>query len=175
MQVNKIICLTWIDYVTRTFYFGVLLNNTGELVMRENTIKAVRVCMLVMSLGCGMALAAGDKHGHKQHHDFPMEVMQFHQVMATLWHAAPGSDRVTNICAQASTLKQRAEGVWSAATPERARSQQTAWRDAAQELRHSVDSMQSACDRPDRLEVEPALAGVHNAFHSLVRFLGHHH
>ncbi len=148
----------------------------------RNIRKWVRHAFAAVVLGLGVMTAlppqalaerpqAGPGHGH---HDFPSDVAQFHAVMAPLWHAAEGADRAARACDQIGRLSDGAAAIQAGPAP-RVVSDASQWAEASAHLAGRVAALDAACQTPGRTGFVDALTEVHEAFHGLVRFLGHHH
>ena len=123
------------------------------------------VPVLVLVLGaCGgskePAATGGEHHEHCKGHGEQGEhhkeeskltpaVREFHQVLAPLWHAEKGPDRVTNTCAKAPTLKEKA----------------TATGDAA--LIAATSELVVECGKEGRPQFDARFTAVHEKFHAL--------
>jgi hypothetical protein len=98
----------------------------------------------------------GEHHGehgghHEEHEKLSPELHAFHEVLAPVWHSDKGPERVTKTCAQAGTLKEKAQ----------------ATKDA--ELVAATTALAAECDKPGRAEVEQKLGVVHERFHALAK------
>jgi len=123
-------------------------------------------------LGWSFTASAESEAVQHGHHDFPPAVSAFHDVMAPLWHAAPGAARDQHICQSAATLQNAADDILRADNP--AKVQAADWGRAAQQLREAVASLSRSCER-DRQQAASAMATVHDRFHALVAQVGHRH
>ena len=95
--------------------------------------------------------ALAENHSHK-HANFAPDVDGFHAILAPIWHAPQGKERLANACRQVVGMEKKAGEIRSA---------------DATALVASVASLKSRCDaRPD--DVEGALSDVHEAFHRLI-------
>lgn len=132
------------------------------------------ICLAAACLLPGTTTAERTGPGqHHGHHDFPPGVSQFHDVMAPLWHAEAGPGRVASTCAQAATLREKAQGIADAAPPAAAEDV-AAWQTATRRLIEAASELESGCIDKSA-DVESVLAGLHHAFHDLVRLVGHRH
>ncbi|MDH3281719.1 MAG: hypothetical protein OEQ18_11410 [Gammaproteobacteria bacterium] len=113
----------------------------------------------------------GQGHGH---HEFPADVARFHAVMAPLWHAADGEERAARTCDQAAQLGDRAAAIQAAPVPEVV-GDHAGWVDASERLADRVQALNTACRAPVHAGFREALVQVHDAFHDLVRLVGHQH
>lgn len=93
------------------------------------------------------------EHGAKgeEHEKLSPELHAFHEVLAPVWHSDKGPERVSKTCAQAATLKDKAQ----------------ATKDA--ELVSTTAALATECDKPGRPEVEQKLGAVHERFHALAK------
>lgn len=96
----------------------------------------------------------GKEHGehgehHKEESKLPPAVREFHQVLAPLWHAEKGPDRVASTCAKAPTLKEKA----------------TATGDAA--LIAATTELVAECAKDGRPQFDARFTAVHEKFHAL--------
>jgi hypothetical protein len=95
-----------------------------------------------------------DGSGGEHHHDDsaqPAPVRAFHDVLAPLWHTDKGPDRVTKTCAQASTLKAKADATGD------------------KELIAATTALAAECEKKDRPEFEARLVTVHERYHALAK------
>ena len=118
---------------------------------------------------------AGGERGHRHHHDLPAAVTAYHDVLAPLWHSDAGAARDTRTCEQAATLGERAAAVQAMPVPERAQSQEAAWRSAVTQLVGTTSALGTACGATPRGDIAAALGAVHTAFHGLLEPLGQGH
>ncbi|MBL4711930.1 MAG: hypothetical protein JKX75_05435 [Gammaproteobacteria bacterium] len=105
------------------------------------------------------------------HHDFPVAVAGFHDVMAPLWHAESGAQRNQKICKQYPTLMIRLNKIRSAEVPQNVDA--TQWRHAVENLYKVLSPIETIC--VENRTPEYALANVHYGFHELVKLIGHEH
>lgn len=118
--------------------------------------------------------ASGAEEDHGGHHDFPTEVLAFHDVMAPLWHSPSGNDRGESTCAQKTKFADTAMAVKKAPVPEKVQSQQD-WVEATEQLNHSVILLLQSCQDYDWRKADAALGQISHAFHELVSQVGHKH
>ncbi|WP_310491720.1 hypothetical protein [Dechloromonas sp.] len=109
-----------------------------------------RKLLLVVAAFLGGSVLA-DEHGH-MHHKFPKDVDAFHSVLAPVWHARPGPERLQDACAKAGEMATLANEIRS--------------RNASQ-LMASICVLKAKCDS-DKGGVDAALFDVHEAFHHLI-------
>lgn len=101
--------------------------------------------MLAVSfLGAAMA----DDH---HHHHFAKDVDAFHAVLAPVWHARPGPERLPNAFAKADELGRLASDIRST---------------DATKLVASIAAMKTACQ--SKSDVDGTFHDVHEAFHHLI-------
>lgn len=100
------------------------------------------------TVATGLAIADNQHHSHR----FPKDVDAFHAVLAPIWHASQGSERLLSACAKAGVMESLAKEIRS--------------RDASG-LVNSVEKMKTKC-QGDQAAVEGALGKVHDAFHQLI-------
>ncbi|MDH3638392.1 MAG: hypothetical protein OES09_07985 [Gammaproteobacteria bacterium] len=134
---------------------------------------------LVMSIALSLLhpSASAQQHQPEQghgHHAFPAAVARFHDVLAPLWHTAEGSERQARTCGNTTRLSDQANALQSAPIPDMV-GDSTGWAEAAKRLADRVDGLDAACSAPGRDGFRQAFVEVHNAFHDLVRLVGHHH
>jgi hypothetical protein len=121
----------------------------------------------------------GDKHEHadgdKHEHDFPPAMDAFHGVMAPLWHADQGDQRLADTCAKTADFHGAVQGVYDAGAPEGVDA--STWDTAFADLAESVNGLEITCnDNPGELEpFQDAFKGVHDAFHALMAAMGMKH
>lgn len=110
---------------------------------------------------------------HEEHeHDFPASVTTFHDTMAPLWHAEAGEPRTKDTCAALDDMIAKAGSIGEAGVPEKAADQGDAWNSAATELVTKLEALKATCtDSPDGFDA--GFKEVHEAFHVLVKLVGH--
>jgi hypothetical protein len=101
-------------------------------------------------LSIGSAAAQGQSE-HEHPHNFSRDVDAFHSVLAPLWHAPAGKERSQRVCEQAPRLEGLAAEIRHAEAPA---------------LVKAVAALKSQC-QTNPVEVDAALAHVHDAFHHL--------
>jgi hypothetical protein len=115
-----------------------------------------------MSSGCGKGDAKPEaKPGSGEHHEManmPPAVNAFHEVLAPLWHAPKGDQRMTDTCAAIAGLQSGAAAVGSAKLAN------------APALVDAVGGLAAVCSATprDAAKFDAAFAKVHDAFHSLM-------
>lgn len=95
-------------------------------------------------------MAIADDHHHS--HRFSKDVDAFHAVLAPIWHAPQGNERLQSACAKAGEMEGLAKGIRST---------------DASRLMRSVVTLKTKC-QGDPAAVELALGNVHDAFHQLI-------
>lgn len=93
--------------------------------------------------------ATEKKSEHDEHGAMAPALHDFHEVLAGMWHATPGSERISKTCGGQKELAAKADAVGDA------------------ELKAATDAVKTACDKPDHAEVEVKLGVVHDRFHRL--------
>lgn len=117
--------------------------------------KPTSILLAAAASACcaSLALAAPPEHHHGHHHAFEKDVDAFHSVLAPVWHARPGPERLRNACAKGSEMQALASAIRSA--------------DAAR-LGESVARLNARCAGKPPSGVDQALFDVHEAFHGLI-------
>ncbi|PCI07418.1 MAG: hypothetical protein COB77_04700 [Gammaproteobacteria bacterium] len=128
----------------------------------------IRVIALPLLLLSGVSAYA---ESNTRHHDFPVAVTGFHDVMAPLWHAESGEERNQKICKQYPILTSRLNKIRSANVPENVDA--TQWRHAVENLYKVLLPIESLC--VENRTPEYAMANVHYGFHALVKLIGYEH
>jgi hypothetical protein len=119
-----------------------------EIMIRKITAKFMLVAA-VAAMATGSALA---EEPHHQHHKLAQDVDAFHAVLAPVWHARPGPERLQNACAKVDDMARLAGDIRST--------------DAAQ-LVAAIASLRTSCQGKQG-NVDGALNDVHEAFHRLI-------
>lgn len=101
----------------------------------------------MLALTCLGAAIAEEHH----HHHFAKDVDAFHAVLAPVWHARPGPERLPNACAKVDELGRLATAIRST---------------DASKLVASITTMKAACQ--GKGDVDGAFYDVHEAFHHLI-------
>ena len=104
----------------------------------------------MVAAATAFSVAIADDHHH--HHHLAKDVDAFHAVLAPIWHARPGPERLPNACAKANELAKLADGIRST---------------DASNLVSTIARMQAACAGKQD-EVDAAFFDVHEAFHHLL-------
>lgn len=86
------------------------------------------------------------------HHRMARDADAFHSVLAPIWHAGPGPERLKEACAKADEMGRKASEIRST---------------DASRLSASIAALQASCQgRPG--DVDGALYDVHEQFHHLI-------
>lgn len=110
--------------------------------------KLIKLFGASLAVACLGSAIADDHH----HHHFAKDIEAFHAVLAPVWHARPGPERLPNACAKVDELGRLASDIRSS--------------DAAK-LVASIATMKTACQgKPG--DVDGAFRDVHEAFHQLI-------
>ena len=102
---------------------------------------------LVASTCLGSAIA----NGHHRH-ELANDVDAFHGVLAPIWHARPGPERLQNACAKVDEMARLARDIRST---------------DASRLNTSIAAMKRVCESKSG-DVDGAFYDVHEAFHHLI-------
>jgi hypothetical protein len=113
-----------------------------------NSLAAVSAALFA-----SLALAAPPEHQGHHHHQFAKDVDAFHAVLAPIWHASPGPERLQNACAKGAEMQKLAREIRSA---------------DAKALDESVTRLNTSCKGQPPVGVDKALVAVHDAFHGLI-------
>ena len=112
--------------------------------------KNLFLLFVALSATCFTGAAFADDHNHS--HRFSKDVDAFHAVLALVWHAPKGVERLQSACAKAGEMEGLAKGISST---------------DASLLVSSLTALKTKC-QGDQASVEIALIGVHDAFHQLI-------
>lgn len=112
--------------------------------------KILSLLFIAFSTTCFTGAAVADDHNHS--HRFSKDVDAFHAVLAPIWHAPQGNERLQSACAKAGEMEALARSIRST--------------DASQ-LVSSVATLNTKC-QGDPAAVEVAFGNVHEAFHHLI-------
>lgn len=110
--------------------------------------KFTKLFGATLAVTCLSVAIADDHH----HHHFAKDVDAFHAVLAPIWHARPGPERLPNACAKVEELGQLASAIRST---------------DASKLVASISTMKTACQGKSG-DVDGAFHDVHEAFHHLI-------
>lgn len=116
---------------------------------KQFTKMTLAVCSALLVTA---ALAESQGHNHHHHHDFPKDVEAFHAVLAPVWHARPGKQRLLDACTKAPEMETLAKNIQSA---------------DAKPLVATIQTLKAKCkSKPG--DVDAAFFDVHEAFHHLI-------
>jgi hypothetical protein len=101
-----------------------------------------------------------------EHEGLTPELTKFHDLLAPLWHAAKGPQRIKDTCAAVPQFKAAADAV-AKATPPNPTNADT-WTTGTRALVASVNDLEAACKTNDAAKFEAAFEKVHHAFHYLM-------
>ena len=109
------------------------------------------------------AMGEGEHHG--EHAAMPAELDALHEVLAPVWHTAPGETRTAAACNEAATFRERSNAVRAAAAP--AGVDAAAWNQGTATLVAHAEALVASCagangDRDAKFSL------YHDAFHALV-------
>lgn len=121
--------------------------------------------------GSGTELSAGQHEGEPD--NLTPEMRKFHDLLAPLWHAAKGPERIKATCAAIGELQANADAIATATPPTTANADK--WTEGTRALIAGVTGLADACKSNDAAKFETAFEKVHNAFHSLMAQGGMHH
>jgi hypothetical protein len=100
------------------------------------------------------------------------ELARFHDTLAPRWHAAHGSQRMTDTCDAILRFHREAEAIAAARAPGKADA--SAWSTGGRKLTEAVVALDSTCRSKDAAAFEPAFQRVHEIFHGLMEAAGGH-
>jgi hypothetical protein len=114
--------------------------------------------------------------GHEEHLEHPEltpEMTAFHDVLAPLWHAEAGPQRMADTCAAVDNMRGLGEQV--IAHPP-ATVDETAWVNEGSFLQNTLNELEASCannGEPDEgvLTFDAAFERVHEAFHAIMGLL----
>jgi len=112
--------------------------------------------------------AKADEHGN-----MPVEIKQFHEVLAPRWHAAKGPDRMKSTCDAMPDFNAGATAIAKAVPPQGADS--TKWTDSAGNLASALQELDGSCKANDTARFETAFEAVHASFHAVMEAAGGPH
>lgn len=113
--------------------------------------------------GSGSEQAApGGEHGNLR-----PELNAFHELLAPLWHAPAGAQRIADTCAAIDRFKAAADAVGKSTPP--VQTNADSWTKATRALVAAVDDLAAACAAKADAKFEAAFAKVHDAFHALMK------
>lgn len=102
----------------------------------------------VVAMATGSVFAEVPHH----HHKLAKDVDAFHAVLAPIWHARPGPERLPNACSKADDMARMASDIRST---------------DASKLVASIATMKTTCQGKQG-DVDAAFYDVHEAFHHLI-------
>jgi hypothetical protein len=105
-----------------------------------------------------------------EHEDLTPELTKFHDILAPLWHAAKGPQRIKDTCAAVPQFRTAADAVGKATPPTKANAD--TWTTATRALVDSVNGLETACKTNDAAKFEAAFHNVHESFHHLMEQAG---
>lgn len=111
-----------------------------------------QIARILMAVAATQWLGAAIAQEHRHHHRFAPDVDAFHEVLAPVWHARPGTDRSRDACTKASRMDALAKEIRSA---------------EASALRDTIAALKATCEAKPA-DVDGALHDVHEAFHRII-------
>lgn len=105
-----------------------------------------------------------------EHEAMTPELTKFHDLLAPLWHADKGPQRIKDTCAAVPQFKTAADEVAKATPPTKANAD--TWTAATRALVASVSALETACQANDSAKFEAAFHDVHESFHRLLEQAG---
>jgi len=142
----------------------------------SDTMKHMVISALfVLAVGCKKSdptpPAAAPGSGMQEHHEhMPSQLASFHDLIAPLWHAAPGEKRTTDTCNAVSGMQVDADAVAQSEAP--ATADAAKWAAAGKELVAATAAMKAPCDAKDAAGFDAAFKRVHEDFHALLAAAG---
>lgn len=115
--------------------------------MKKQFLKLTAIVLAAVGMGAAMA-EVPDHH----HHQLASDVDAFHAVLAPLWHARPGPERLPNACSKVDEMARFASDIRST---------------DSSKLVASIASMKTACQSKPS-DVDGAFYDVHEDFHHLI-------
>lgn len=100
-----------------------------------------------------LLLAASIQADGEHKHEFAADIKVFHDVLAPLWHAPKGPERIKGICDAVSDLETKAAAIVSS---------------NSESLRKSVAGLKQACASADTDRIAGQFSAVHDEFHRLI-------
>ena len=101
----------------------------------------------------GLLLTAAVQADGDHKHEFAADIKVFHDVLAPLWHAPAGPERIKGICNAVSDLETKATAIVSS---------------NSESLRKSVVGLKHACASADADRIAGQFSAVHDEFHRLI-------
>jgi hypothetical protein len=105
-----------------------------------------------------------------EHENLTPELKTFHDLLAPLWHAEKGPQRMKDTCAAVPQFKTNADAVGKATPPTKANAD--TWTTATRALVASVNGLETACKTNDAAKFDAAFHEVHESFHRLMEQAG---
>jgi hypothetical protein len=124
--------------------------------------KAPTTTMVTPPAGSGSAA----HHEGGEHENLTPELNAFHDLLAPLWHATAGAQRMADTCGAIDRFKAAADAVGKATPP--VPTHADAWTTATRALVAAVDELAAACTAKSDAKFEAAFKKVHEAFHALM-------
>ena len=130
-----------------------------------------------------------DHHEGEQHeeHQLPPAMTAFHDIMAPLWHANEGEQRVADTCAKLPDMVDGVEAISDEGAPEGTPAVD-AWLAAVSDLSSQLETLQQVCEggppstaegsypaEGSLAEFQAEFTGVHDAFHAVMAAMGMEH
>lgn len=110
---------------------------------------------------------------HDEHGNMPVEIKQFHEVLAPRWHAAKGPERMKSTCDALPDFNAGATAIAKAVPPQGVDG--TTWTEAAGKLAASLEDLGTTCKANDAAKFETAFEQVHVSFHGVMEAAGGKH
>lgn len=107
-------------------------------------------------------------HGEERHGAMVPSVHALHEIIAPVWHMAPGPDQLAKTCEQHAAMADRTQKVAADATPEAAKADEAGWKAATDKAVKDVQALGAACATPDKAGVMDAFKVVHDDLHALM-------
>jgi hypothetical protein len=121
--------------------------------------------------GDGKGQGKGHEKGHHEgehHGEMAPSVHALHEIIAPVWHMAPGPEQLAKTCEQHAAMADRTQKVAADATPEAAKADEAAWKAATDKAVKDVSALGAACATPDKAGVVDAFKVLHDDLHALM-------
>lgn len=105
---------------------------------------------------------AGHHEEHGDHHGAAGAVKAFHDVLAPVYHAEKTPARTEQACGAVPSFKERSAAVGAEAGDDAKK------KASADALVGAIGNLEKACAEAGRVQVDPSLEKVHDAFHAVV-------
>jgi hypothetical protein len=105
-----------------------------------------------------------------EHENLTPELTKFHDLLAPLWHAEKGPQRIKDTCAAVPQFRTAADAVAKATPPTKANAD--TWTTSTRALVASVNDLETACKTNDTAKFDAAFHTVHESFHRLMEQAG---